>query len=100
MAEKYRPSNGTEGEWFMDQFCHQCVKCPISPEADNQCKIMLRSLMYNTEDKEYPKQWVYTDEGKPICTAFKSREEYNASRRSKAIRQNYIASDKLTLDMF
>jgi len=83
MTEKitlYQPSNGSEGEWFMGQFCYQCSKMPINCDAKNQCMIQLSTFAWNIEDKEYPKEWRYVD-GEPTCTAFVDREEANSKRR-------------------
>lgn len=97
--EKYQPSNGTEGDWFMDQFCYKCIKFPHSPGAGNQCKIFLRTCCYKLEDKEYPTEWQRTEDG-PVCTAYKSREEFNLERRGKRKRRRVIATDKLSMDLF
>jgi hypothetical protein len=79
--ELYQPANGTEGMRFRDVFCDNCIKCP-SVDADNQCGIMMRTMLYGINDKEYPNQWRYVD-GRPTCTAFKDRDEHNAERRAK-----------------
>lgn len=62
MAEKYRPSNGSEGEWFMSEFCCKCA-------AYNICKIWPATMAYNIDDPKYPSQWVEDDEG-VTCTSF------------------------------
>jgi hypothetical protein len=92
---KYRPSNGTEGAIFHDEWCYTCCKCPIDQDAANQCKILAATFIFSVNDPEYPKQWVYID-GKPACTAYKSRDDHNAERRKKG---RGIA-DKLTGEMF
>lgn len=100
MTERFRPSNGTHGDVFMCEFCFQCIKWPHNPDAKKQCNIALRALAHDIEDEAYPDQWCYQD-GKPTCTAFKSREEHNAERRAK--RKPVIASSKpdhRTADMF
>jgi len=94
---KYQPSNGTEGEWFMGQFCHKCIKMPKSMEAENQCWILGRTFFYDIDDPKYPEQWQRDEEG-VTCTAFKSREEFNTERRAK--RKPIIASDNPTLNLF
>lgn len=96
-AKLYQPSNSTDGFWFMSQLCDRCVKMPHDHDAKNQCMIFLRTQAYNTKDPEYPREWRYVD-GKPVCTAFKDREEFNAVRRAK--RKGVIATDKNTIDMF
>ena len=54
----YLPSNGTEGMIFMANFCDQCYK-------RHNCSIMIKSLI-----GEQPKQWIYDETNKPICTSF------------------------------
>ncbi len=68
-TELYRPSNGSEGEWFMSQWCDRCVKdTPSRP-----CRILGRTMVFDTRDKEYPHEWVHDAgqwPGNPRCTAF------------------------------
>lgn len=91
----FRPSNGTHGDIFMSAYCFQCSKFPDNPDAKKQCQIFLATLVYDIDEPGYPNQWRYVD-GKATCTAFKSREEYNAERRAKRI----IATDTATPDLF
>ena len=39
MTEKYRPSNGTEGEWFMEEWCGRC-------QIKGICKIWPRDVLW------------------------------------------------------
>ena len=61
----YRPSNGSEGEWFMSRWCDRCVK---DSEA-KPCRILGRTMAFDTRDKEYPGEWIEDGNG-PKCTAF------------------------------
>ena len=73
-GSSYRPSNGTEGMFFEDKFCSNCIHekyCHTGDENDLQCKILINAFMYDQRDKEYPKEWVYDANGQPTCTAFK-----------------------------
>ncbi len=68
--EPYRPSNGTEGEYFMSEFCYRCKH---DEDYDNPCSIIGLTMGYDLSDPEYPKDtWVYFN-GKPTCLAFKER---------------------------
>ncbi len=60
----YRPANGTEGEIFMNRFCSNCKY-----DLDEDCDIILQSMINNIEDPDYPKEWRYR-KGKGICTKF------------------------------
>jgi hypothetical protein len=97
--ELFQPSNGTHGDIFMSEFCYRCAKFPHDSDAKNQCQIVLATMAYDIDDPEYPNQWRYVDD-KPTCTAFKSREEFNAERRQKRKHKSIIATDTDTLDMF
>lgn len=69
---KYRPSNGTEGEYFMSEHCYQCIHDNPDYDAKSpRCEIMTFVMCFDTNDKEYPKEWIYGDDGKPTCTKFK-----------------------------
>jgi len=62
----YQPSNGTEGMIFMEAFCEQCIH-DHSP-SEKFCDILTESMCFSPGDKEYPKEWVYNEEGWPVCT--------------------------------
>lgn len=69
--KKYRPSNGTEGDGFMNEFCFQCIH--DNPDIDAKsprCEIMTLTMCLGVDDKDYPKEWIYGDDGKPKCTKF------------------------------
>lgn len=68
--KKYRPSNGTEGCHFIEKHCMNCLNCDPNPEGKKQCKILMRTMLYNVDDKRYPSEWVYLDD-KPTCTEYK-----------------------------
>ena len=82
MSDKYRPSNGTEGDWFMSHFCYQCA-------AYNICKIWPATMALGVNDPKYPKQWIETEEGAE-CTSFVSTD---------SIKRKPYHCDK-TLEMF
>ena len=70
--EKYKPSNGTEGEIFMDKFCRQCEHDDAynsRGQGERLCNIIALTLSYNVDDPEYPEEWIY-ENGKPTCTKF------------------------------
>ena len=67
MSPLYRPSNGTEGECFMADFCDNCTK-------NKSCGILASTMFYDIDDIEYPPQWRIID-GKPTCLAFKDKNE-------------------------
>ena len=73
MAGKlYRPSNGTEGELFMAQFCDQCAYEDV--EQDRFCDIATLTMGMEADDERYPKEWVFDEEGRPKCTKFKKTD--------------------------
>lgn len=67
----YRPSNGTEGMIFEEQFCDRCVK----NDPEKGCEIQLNAFCYQIDDPQYPKEWI--EDGNlenPRCTAFEARK--------------------------
>lgn len=67
----YRPSNGTEGDYFMEDFCFQCAK---DNGEDLLCDILADTFCYDVDHRLYPKQWVQEDDyTNPRCTAFEQR---------------------------
>lgn len=72
-GEKYRPSNGTEGEGFMSEHCHQCiherwVHHPDTTGEDGMCKIIIATMGLDMKDPDYPSEWTYDANGDPTCT--------------------------------
>lgn len=61
-GKPYIPSNGTEGSVFEGAFCDRCSKCDV----DSACPISTLAFWSG----EAPPEWVRTDEGWPVCTAF------------------------------
>lgn len=67
--KKYRPSSGTEGIWFTDKFCDHCIHQHPDPDNPKQCNILMRTMCYDVNEKEYPEEWTYNESNKPTCTA-------------------------------
>lgn len=68
MSRPYRPSNGTEGMIFYSSWCETCV---LEGEK-RHCSIYARSFLYYIGHKDYPKEWVYGESRRPICTAHRT----------------------------
>ena len=64
--ELYRPSNGTEGAAFQE---HYCAKCVHDQDENNPCIIWMLAWEYDTDEPEYPKQWIWKG-NIPHCTKF------------------------------
>lgn len=72
-AKKYRPSNGTEGEYFMEEFCHRCVRDAAfrqNEKGAKGCPIIVRAMCFEADDPNFPEEWTYDWQDKPTCTAF------------------------------
>ena len=66
----YRPSNGCEGDWFMNKWCARCTK---QDPGHIGCQIIAGSMAYSLKDPEYPKELrcEHLPEGFDAwCTAF------------------------------
>lgn len=66
-GKPYRPSNGTEGEMFMSRFCYRCQH---DDDEEEPCPILTMTFAVGIEDADYPREWMYDQAGKPICSAF------------------------------
>lgn len=66
-ANRYRPSNGTEGELFQGAFCAQCVNL----DEHGYCEILMRMYSHDTDEPEYPVELVHDYRGQPTCTTFR-----------------------------
>jgi hypothetical protein len=66
---KFRPSNGAEGDIFMERNCFQCVK--DDPQKDLFCPLIAASFKYEKDDPHYPLEWQgeFADPRTWICTA-------------------------------
>ena len=64
-GEKWRPSNGTEGEIFIASWCGKCGN------DESTCEILTATFAYCEADSEYPLQWQLGADGQPKCTAFR-----------------------------
>ena len=75
-GEKYRPSNGTEGQLFLDAFCRRCQRDAAmrtgvgSPSDEQRCEIIGLTMIHDTDEPEYPTAWQYGKDGQPCCTQF------------------------------
>lgn len=71
-GSKYRPSNGTEGDCFMSAWCANCHRFSGEYEGfdEKECEIVLRAYAFDIDDDEYPDEWIYGENGEPICKAF------------------------------
>jgi hypothetical protein len=69
--KKYKPSNGTEGELFINRHCANCVHENSFRKEDGKkfCGILSATLTHEVNDKKYPTEWQYIDD-KPTCTKF------------------------------
>jgi hypothetical protein len=69
---KYRPSNGSEGLWFMGKFCDRCAN---DSEGD-ECEIIALTMALDVDDDGYPEEWTYKN-GDPVCTKFVGVKDAN-----------------------
>jgi hypothetical protein len=94
-GQKYRPSNGDEGEAFFAGWCCECAHdramregAPLEECDDNErCDIIADTYAYPVDHPKYPAAWQYGPDGQPRCTAF-------------AEPGNLVYRDEHTLDLF
>ena len=68
---KFRPSNGTEGDMFMERNCFRCIK--DDEEKGILCSLIAASFKYEIDDPRYPVEWQgdFADPQTWVCTAKK-----------------------------
>lgn len=93
-AEKYRPSNGTEGDCFIAVFCCRCARSEhLQADATDTtpagCPILDLTFRHDVDDPEYPAEWCFDEDGAAQCTAYIPEGEPVPTPRCQ-----------LTLDMF
>ena len=64
-GQKWQPCNGTEGMMFISRACTGCAK----NSGDDYCDIQTLTMLYSTDDEEYPAEWCIGENGQPTCTA-------------------------------
>lgn len=72
MARHYRPSCGSEGADFIEEWCCRCERDRAfqeNPDSGEGCPIVAATFRYEVDDPNYPKEWIEDDKG-PRCTAF------------------------------
>lgn len=95
MADKFRPSNGTEGDAFVCAWCYDCQRSEHLQEIDDGgwapvgCHIVDLTMLHDVGDPEYPEEWSFDQAGLPQCTAYLPKGEPIPTPRCP-----------LTLDMF
>jgi len=86
----YRPSNGTEGMIFQSAWCDNC-HFDGDAEQGKGCMLLAKTMVYDIDDPEYPKEWVQNEEGEARCTKFKSQAMWeNEHRHVQHVPQNQI----------
>ena len=70
-GEKWRPSNGTEGELFQAAHCADCIRWT----EDDGCPIAAATFAIDVGHEDYPHEWQIGKDGQPTCTAFSTGNE-------------------------
>lgn len=70
--ERYRPSNGTDLDCFVGEWCELCRHYQGNGAAP--CDVLGRVLFHDVEEPEYPSEWAYTERQERICTAFERKK--------------------------
>lgn len=60
----YLPSNGTEGDSFIEMWCAKCIRDTTYRGGLTCCNILSNTMVIGKV-----KQWIYKD-GVPTCTSF------------------------------
>lgn len=69
MKGAYYPSNGSEGMWFEDRYCSNCIHDNPDPNSPKKCEVILGALLHYPPEPDYPMEWRVVN-GEPTCTKF------------------------------
>jgi hypothetical protein len=102
---KFRPSNGTEGMIFVENFCDHCKHekfCHTNNDNDKKCDILTNSMMHNVDEPEYPAELIYGDDGQPTCTKYIYRQwtDEDGQMLEEFINEEEETVDPAQLDIF
>jgi len=73
-GQSYRPSNGTEGEIFIENWCGDCA-------MSETCTIVAFTMSLTESHPDYPREWMYGDDGQPKCTAHRTVDQETGTVR-------------------
>ncbi len=67
-GKPYRPSSGTEGVWFTEEYCMNCLHYDPDQNGKKQCGILFATMCFDINHPSYPKEWVYDENDQAVCT--------------------------------
>ena len=85
VGQRYRPSNGTEGEMFYDRWCAACRH-----DINDDCPIFAATLIYDCDDPGYPDAWQYGADGQPLCTMFEDKDKGKHQPQAGPVHPNQL----------
>lgn len=84
-GQKWRPSNGTEGEIFSERWCAGCRRdAAFRADEGDSCPIICNAMAFDTGHPDYPAAWQYGPDGQPICAEFDDLSRDAAAERCPA----------------
>ena len=99
-VKKYQPSNGTEGDMFISQYCSQCKHerfIHSQQDGDKTCDILTRTMCHSVNEPEYPEEWQYNEEGKGYCTKYDYKQWWDGEELLEAEEEIFIDPNQLSL---
>lgn len=93
-GKPYRLSNWTEGMSFIETYCCNCIYDNPDYEAkEPRCEILTLTMGLDTNDPDYPKEWIHNNEWRPSCTAFKKWDWGNDGDPGDPENPKYVQPD-------
>lgn len=76
LHQRYRPSNGTDGDIFVSQWCSQCIhEQGFRDGTGDGCAILAAAFAHDVDSPEYPMEWTLDSEANAECPAFVDEDE-------------------------
>lgn len=67
-GKPYCPSNGSEGDGFMEAYCYKCFY--EDGDKEGTCQILSDAMSYFMDEEGYPVEWIFGQDNYPTCTKF------------------------------
>lgn len=68
----YFPSNSTNGEEFMDNYCMNCANDNMSEPGNKRTKVC--DILAGSFQGFPAIEWTFNEKDEPVCTAFKEHD--------------------------
>ena len=100
-SKKYQPSNGMEGDIFINEFCKNCKNelfIHTGGEKHIKCKILTDSLSLDINDEKYPLELIKDENGIGKCSKYDFKNQFDENLNLiEVIQAEFVDPNQLDL---